>query len=267
MTSFVWGRDPQEAFEEPYEYRGQEQLVREAEAVLPKLYRLLNTELQSYTLDDVSADKAVWLLAMDTLDSLRDCLSALVRKNHRVAGKLFRDVRETMDLAAYFRSGDPKSQTSLKRWYADKVVSHSEYRNYVQRTRSETEAKDLAKHYSRLSRFTHRTYTAILDGYVRGRESRLAHDNSGELFSTDSQQILVLPQTIASYYAVLSNLILEFADVLPGLGLATADQVGDAFADSFEAETVPRHFMPRRLLAERLRESRKPGPEDDASRS
>jgi hypothetical protein len=266
VASFVWGRDPQEAFEEPYEYEGREQFVREAQAVLPKLYRLLNTE-QGYTLDDVSADKAVWLLAMDTLDSLRECLSALVRKSHRVAGKLFRDVRETMDLAAYFRSGDPKSQASLKRWYADKIVPHSEYRDYVQRTRSETEAKDLAKHYSSLSRFTHRTYRAILDGYVRGVGNRLAHDSSDEVFSNDPQRLLVLPQTIASYYAALSNLILEFADLLPGLGLATADQIRDAFADSFEAGTVPRRFTPRRLLAERLRESRRPGPEDDASGS
>ncbi len=30
MTSFIWGRSPQEAYENPYEYEAQEQFSREA---------------------------------------------------------------------------------------------------------------------------------------------------------------------------------------------------------------------------------------------
>ena len=44
MPSIVWGRDPQEAFEEPYEYCAQEQFVGEADALLRRLYGLLNSE-------------------------------------------------------------------------------------------------------------------------------------------------------------------------------------------------------------------------------
>jgi hypothetical protein len=77
MPSQVWGRDPAEAFEEPYEYGMQEQFAREAETLFAGLYRLLNSERHRYSLEDRSREKAVWMLAMDALDSLRECLEAL----------------------------------------------------------------------------------------------------------------------------------------------------------------------------------------------
>ena len=255
MPSFVWGRDPQEAFEEPYEYDGQAQFAREADALLARLYRLLNNDSHGFTLDDRTAEKAVWLLAMDTLDSLRDCLSALVRKNHRVAGKLFRDARETLDLAAYFASDDSKARSSLKRWYSNGVVPHSEYRDYVERTRGPVEAEELRRHYRSLSSFTHRTYRAILDGYVRAAGDRLAHDGSAELYSDNPVLTLALPQTVSAYFAALSSVILEFLDVLPSLRLLPPAEIGDALAESMEPEPIPRRFMPARWLAERMRES------------
>jgi hypothetical protein len=76
MPSIVWGRDPQEAYEEPYEYGAQEQFAREAERLLSHLYALLNSEQHRYATEDRSAVKAAWLLAMDALDSLREGLEA-----------------------------------------------------------------------------------------------------------------------------------------------------------------------------------------------
>ncbi len=255
MPSQVWGRDPQEAFEERYEYEVQEQFVREAGALLRSLYRLLNSDRHRYSVQDTSCDKAVWLLAMDALDSLRDCLRALTRKEHRVAAKLFRDVMESMDLAAFFHSGTDKSKACLKEWYADKIVPHHEYRDYVKQTHGAEEAQRLAGHYSSLSRFTHRSYRAILDGYSRGGEDKLVHDGTGELYGADegAASFLVLPQTLASYYAVLANLLIEYTAELSDLGLMTGDEIRDAFAKSLEAGTVPRRFLPRRWLAQRLR--------------
>ncbi len=133
MASEVWGRDPQEAFENPYEYGIQEQFVREAEAVLRGLYRLLNCSRHHYTLEDRSAKKAVWLLAMDALDSLREALAALVRKEHRVAGKLFRDISESVDLATFFKDFPTQSRRFLHEWYADGIVPHREYRDAVKK--------------------------------------------------------------------------------------------------------------------------------------
>lgn len=254
MPSQVWGRDPQEAFEEPYEYGIQDQFAREARALFTRLYKLLNSDRHRYSAEDRSREKAVWLLAMDALDSLRECLEALIRKEHRVAGKLLRDVMESMDLAAYFQSATDKSKASLQKWYADEIVPHKEYRDYVKRAQSTEAAERLARHYSSLSRFTHRSYRAILDGYSRGGEDRLVHDRSGELYGSheDARSFLVLPQTIASYYAVLENLALEYATELPELGLVTREEIREAFAASLQSETVSRRFLPRRWLVERL---------------
>jgi len=195
MPSEVWGRDPQEAYEEPYEYGIQDQFSREARTLFKRLYKTLNSDRHRYTAEDRSCEKAVWLLAMDALDSLRECLEALGRKEHRVAGKLFRDVVESMDLATYLRSGTNKSKRALARWYSDKIIGHNEYREHVRKTQSLTVSKLLAKHYSSLSRFTHRSYRAILDGYSRAAENRLVHDRSGELFGTKSQAITQSWQT------------------------------------------------------------------------
>lgn len=254
MASQVWGRDPQEAFEQPYEYGIQDQFAREARTLFTCLYKLLNSDRHRYSVEASSREKAVWLLVMDALDSLRDCLEALTRKEHRVASMLFRNVVESMDLAAYFHSATDKSKVSLDKWYADEIVAHSEYRDYVKKTQSAEAAEQLAKHYSSLSRFTHRSYRAILAGYSRGGEDRLVHDRTGELYSTNegAARLLVLPQTIASYYALLANLALEYATELSELGLANRGEIRDAFATSLESEAIPRRFLPRRWLAERL---------------
>lgn len=41
MTSFIWGRPPQEAYENPYEYEAQEQFSREASVVTSELFAYL----------------------------------------------------------------------------------------------------------------------------------------------------------------------------------------------------------------------------------
>ena len=41
MPSLVWGRDPQEAYENPYKDAMEEQFRREANQLLTRLYRLL----------------------------------------------------------------------------------------------------------------------------------------------------------------------------------------------------------------------------------
>ncbi len=254
MPSQVWGRDPQEAFEDPYEYEIQEQFAREAGTLLTRLYRILISDRFRYTVDDTSLSKAMWLLAMDALDSLRDCLIALDRKEHRIAGKLFRDVTESMDLSAYFNSGTVRSISSLKRWYADEVVPHREYRDYVKKTEGIEVSERLAKHYSSLSHITHRSYHAVLASYSRGGEGRLVHDRTSEIYghSDSSSVFLVLPQTIASYYALLANLVLYYSSQLHELGLVSQEEIQASFDASLEKENIPRKFLPRRWLMERL---------------
>jgi hypothetical protein len=254
MPSHVWGRDSQEAYEEPYEYAVQDQFVREASKLLRELYRCLNSDKREFTVPDRSLKKAIWLLAMDALDSLRDCLNALAYKNHRIAAKLFRDIIESMDLAALFDSGTAKSRVFLEKWYRNDIIPHREYRDFVEKTESPKRAQELRRHYVSLSQFTHRSYRAILDGYSKGVGERLVHDGTGVLYGTsgEASKMLVLPHTISSYLAVLANLIVIYSDEIVKRGLLKGEELRKAFASSLESETVPRTFFPRRWLAEKL---------------
>src|SRR5690606_15584535 len=121
-------------------------------------------------------------------------------------------------LATYFHEADT-STPDLEKWYADEIVPHRRYRDHVKIAHSVDAAGQLAKHYRSLSRFAHRSYRAILDGYLRGGEDPLVHDRTSELFggSKGAAKSLVLPQTIASYYAVLGNLTLEYVAVIAEL--------------------------------------------------
>jgi hypothetical protein len=254
MPSQVWGRDPQEAFENPYEYAVQEQFVREAKALFKQSYLLLAADSHSYVTTDTSKEKAVWLLHMDALDSLRDALDALERKRHRVAGKLFRSVMESLDLAAYFHSGSPDSATDLAKWYADEVVLHGRYREHVRKTDGPA-AADLKRDQHRgLSKFVHRSYRAILDGYSLGGGERLVYDGVGARFGDhkDADTMLVLPQTIASYHASLADLVLVFLSETVRRGTASEGDVSAALESSMEQETVKRRFMPRTWFREMM---------------
>jgi hypothetical protein len=46
--------------------------------------------------------------------------------------------------------------------------------------------------------------------------------------------------------------VLNYTAELVHLGLASDDDIREAFAASMETEAVPRRFLPRRWLAERL---------------
>jgi hypothetical protein len=179
------------------------------------------------------------MLQLDALDSLRDALQALSAKNHRVAAKLFRAVVETLDLAAFFHSGSPRTARWLKKWYEDEVVPNGEYRAFIKETEGEDAAEVKRDYYRNLSRFTHRTYHALLDGYGRGAGDMIWHDG----YSESGQ--LVLPQTIAAYHAVLANLIVEFLSEAIKRDLLTSQEVYEMLAASLETETVPRRFAPR----------------------
>lgn len=236
MPSQVWGRSPQEAYENPYEYGIQKQFVREAHALLGRL----NDKLQKYSMkfhkDDYSEKKAIWMLQLDALTSLQDSLDALQSKKHRVAAKLFRDVIETLDLAAYFYSSTKDSKKNLKKWYHDTVIPHRVYRDYIRKTKGVKIAEKRKNLYSSLSRFTHRTYRALLDGYGLGKNDMLWHDRY------KNTEFLVLPQTIAAYYALLSHLIIEFLEEVFTRKLLNENEIKNIIRDSLEVKTTPRCF-------------------------
>jgi hypothetical protein len=236
MPSIVWNRHPEEAYENPYEYAAQEQFVREARKLLDSLFVSYDRFNLTFSRDDRSLQKAIWMLQIDALDALRDGLETVTAKQHRIAGRLFRDVIETLDLAAYLQSGTPAAQRNLRKWYQDEVVPHRIYRDYIRTTFGEKLAIERRDFYGQLSKFTHRTYRALLKGYSLGRDDLLVYDSHHPSGS------LVLPQTIAAFYAILADLITLYCDEASARGILALGEVDQAWKESLETETVPRRF-------------------------
>ena len=168
MPSIFWNLDPEEAYSNPYNYSAQEQFVREARRLLDFLAVGYEKYQMTFHRDDRSLKKAVWMLQMDALDSLSDCLDLIESKRHRIAGRLFRDVVETLDLAAYFSSDSAKSRANLKKWFDDEVVLHGVYRDYIKKTVGQDAAEERKNFHRQLSKFTHRSYRALLKSYSLG---------------------------------------------------------------------------------------------------
>lgn len=239
MPSLVWGRSPQEAYDNPYEYEAQDQFVREAKSLL----KHMNTVFQKYSMrfhrDDRSIKKAVWMLQLDALDSLKDALDALVNKKHRVASKLFRGIVETLDLAAYFHMNSNKSNRQLEKWYNDEVIPNSLYRDFIKETKGTKAKEEKTDYYSTLSKIIHRTYKVLLYGYGLGAGDMIWHDgynNSG---------LLILPQTISMYFVILADLILNFPREASVRGILSEKEVKEVIVQSLETKTVPRRFSLR----------------------
>jgi hypothetical protein len=238
MPSIVWNRDLQEAYHNPYEYKAQDQFTREAKKILEELFSELLKYSMKFKIDDTSIKKAVWMLQIDAVDSLRDCLMLIKKNNHRVAGRLFRDVMETLDLAAFFSVNTMKSNKELKKWYNDEVIPHGEYRNFIKKTEGEEKFKNVREEHRMLSKMTHRTYRTLAYGYVLGRNNFLAYEGN-------SKKLLVPPETISMYYALLAYFILVTSNEIGKRGLVQKSVIKNIWRDSLEVKTVPRRFVQR----------------------
>jgi hypothetical protein len=238
MTNFVWDRDPEEAYANPYEYEAQEQFAREAASLLNKYHKYISSNSKRYHRDDTSKEKAIWMLHVDALDALRDCLDLINEKKHRLACRLFRDVIETLDIAAYFSSASAESNSNLIKWFKNEIISHSKYRDFIKKTKGESEAEGLKENYKSLSKFTHRSYRALANSYILGAEDCLVYDGHRD------SNILVLPHTISAYYAILANLIKLFSREVVQRGTFPEEINRKYWSESLEVETIQRRFVP-----------------------
>lgn len=214
---------PQDGYDAAYDYRAQRAFMDEALRVIDNLIEAYQTNDMRFQKDDVSADKAVWMLHTDALDALRECLVLLRENRHTVASRLFRDIVETLDLASYFHSGTPRSVRDLAKWYQDEVVAHSRARDQIG-TQKAGHAKDQkAKQYSWLSKFTHRTYMVLRNAYCLGAGDKLWFD-----WRLRKHGVPSIPQTVAQYLATLGSLVRLFVSkafecqVVQGHGLRSA---------------------------------------------
>lgn len=70
MPSFVWERDTEDAWNEPYEYEGQAQFLREATQIVSFLKNHYSKKNMYFDRDEESLEKAVWLIQVCDLGCL-----------------------------------------------------------------------------------------------------------------------------------------------------------------------------------------------------
>ncbi|MGG6312405.1 hypothetical protein [Paenibacillus macerans] len=239
MTSFIWGRSPQEAYENPYEYEAQEQFSREARVLISELFAFLMKNNGKYPRDDRTADKAIWMLFVDGIETINDCLKLIDSKQHRLACRLFRDVVETIDLASYFSSSDKDKEKHLRSWYDNEIIPNRVFRNYVSVTVSETISRAYKELYNDLSKLNHRTYRSLAYSYILRKREFLVYE--GE----NNTELLTLPHPVAMCYALLADIITRYSDRMLECDVITLDEITSVWNKALEKETVPRRFMTR----------------------
>jgi len=238
MPSFVWERDTEDAWNEPYEYEGQEQFHREAFKVLSLIKSHYAEKDMHFGRDEQSLEKAIWLIQIDALEALVDALKLTEEKRHRIASRLFRDAVETMDISAYFFLAGDRAKKELVKWYGNEVIPHRVFREFIKKFECEDKAKNLSGLYSDLSKYTHRTYSAITKSYLLGRDNKIAYDGFSE------SGFRVLPHVISLSYAIIAALIKRFITIAENTQQIDAAKVRDIWSSSLEEETIPRRFGP-----------------------
>lgn len=236
--NFVWDRDPEEAYQNPYEYRAQQQFHREARSLLAQIHSSLLKSNEKYTIDDRSVNKAVWMLSNDSCEGLLDALELLKKKKHGTVGRILRDVVETTNLASYFLSRTTKSTKALEKWYDNEIIENSKYRFHVSDSIGKEYAQDLWDRYKLFSKFTHRTYRTLAFSYVRGGNGIMVHENA---FGT----LPAVPFTISMYYAILGYLIKLFAIQLKAWKIIPELDLETILTTSIEKNPVKRRFATR----------------------
>ncbi|MGF1826372.1 hypothetical protein L4D17_23590 [Vibrio splendidus] len=237
MASFVWGRSPQEAHRNPYEWDANRQFSKEAGVLLKKFFSVLIQKNMCFGKHENSLTKAEWMLLIDSTDALIEALENLESKKHRITARLFRDVVENLDLLTFFRSETQKAQKSLENWYQGEFIPHKISREYLQETDGEEARKERAKYYQELSAFTHRTFRALGDSYSLGRGDLLVYD------TTERSRIMVLPHTLSAYYCVLSDLIIQLSSSLSKSHLVDSELLKSFWSEVLKEDSVPRRFV------------------------
>lgn len=237
MPSFVWDREPSEAYDEPYEYGGQEQFAREAQAVIDRLKVIYEAQNHSFKISDQTSERAVWMLQVDALSALSDAIDLIGEKRFRLASRLFRDVVETLDASYYFALGEQAAASNLARWYQNEVIPHRVFREFVKNHHGPESAADLRCLYTDLSKYTHRTFRALGMSYILGKGDTALYDGF-----RGKDRIYVLPHVVSFAYAVLAGLIKRFVRFAVDTGQVTAEEHAALWEMCLEKDTVPRRF-------------------------
>lgn len=237
MPSFVWDREPSEAYGEPYEYGAQEQFARESKAVVQQLKSIYELQNHSFKVTDQTPQRAVWMLQVDALSALSDAIELVGEKRFRVASRLFRDIVETLDASYYFALAGDAAEINIKKWYQNEVISHRIFRDFVRQHHSPEKAENLRGLYTDLSKYTHRTFRTLGMSYILGRGDTAIYDGF-----RNNDNFNVLPHVLSFSYAILAGLIKRFVRYAVDTKQISTNEEIALWAASLEKESVPRRF-------------------------
>jgi hypothetical protein len=219
MKSGFWIKSFDEIKNDPYNYESQQSFLNEALEILDEIFKKYDKYQGRFSLDERTLEKAIWMLHLDALDSLRDCIYLLKSKKHRIVGKLFRDIMETLDLATLFWEEREGESNNLTRWYENKVIAHSEFRRHLKNTRDQYISDDSKEMYKELSRWSHHCYMPLKNSYsLGGKDAKM-------LIYDSHSEILVLPQTLSQYIWEIKELILYFLVNIKMVGLIDWNEI------------------------------------------
>jgi hypothetical protein len=236
MASFVWNRDFDEAYRNPYEDAAQDQFVREARKILSRLCKILEKHNLRFHRHDCSLSKAIWMLHNDSVSALCETLPLLKKGKHELVGRIFRDVWESCQLVEYFLSGSLQSEQDLKKWFNNEVVLHRKIRDQLKKVGRKAEADQRGQRYYELSKFTHRSYRALLKSYSLGRDDMIVCDNYLK-FST-------AVHTVSLYYTIVGDMIFETLRSMKTSKFISGRQAKEILKCSMEKKAAPQKLAP-----------------------
>lgn len=239
--NFIWTQNPSEAYSNPYEYETQKQFSRECFKVLNGFKACLEIYNTTFLSDDKSVEKAIWMLLTDATDSLLECHRFLLQKKHKIAGRLFRDAIEVIDLSSLFMAKTAKSSRLLDKWYNNQVIPNREYRNFIEKSRGSDISENYRNFYSQISKFNHRTYKSLAFGYILNKNGTLVYD--GFTSHLNDYNSLIFPGIISMYYALLANITSILSITLKQSGLINKEAIDKIWTNSIEEVPKKRHFM------------------------
>ncbi|MCK9393223.1 MAG: hypothetical protein WCX30_01675 [Candidatus Paceibacterota bacterium] len=209
LKSHMWHQELDEVIANPYDYENRKLFIEEASSLLDKIYKLYDDYNLKFHIDDESLNKCIWMLHLDALDTLRDCIFLLKNNKHRITGKMFRDITESLDLS-YLIKNNPEEY--LKKWFNGGHITHGEYRKIIKKKYGkDTETKEY-KNYQLLSGWTHHNYFSLKNSYSLGVGEMLVYDSH-------CPEALVLPQTMSQYSWEIIYLIKKFIKEMCESGL------------------------------------------------
>ena len=127
-----------------------------------------------------------------------------------------------------------RRKRDLKKWFGDEIIVHAKIREQLEKSGRKAEVERRRRRHRELSKFTHRSYRALLKGYSLGVDDKMVYDGYTKW--------AVLPHTVSAYYAILAALIIQNSESIQNSGLVSVAEIEKIWKQSLEKTTVPRKF-------------------------